>query len=336
MEPALFYDSLACQGRRVIRPGAFVLVAALLVPALGFGVVRNVQSGRVVIAQAGSSRAATVSGLPPAVIDLSSATIPQGGAFSVRIRSAQLVAGSVRFQAHEYPMVSNGDLWYAIVGAGQDVGTEEMIPPGDYPLSVRYQYASSREVMTANLTVSITPVNFPVDAIQFTGETAALLSPELVASEAVQMTQVYSGFSPRQLWQGAFIQPVNGEITTNFGARRAYQGGPAAGSHSGVDIGVPAGTPVTASAAGSCGVDGHRARARQWGDYRPRPRRLQRLFSPVAHHRPARTERRSRRDDRSGWLHRAFDRAARALGNRCQRGQYRCPPIRSIDPSLRT
>lgn len=234
----------------MIRPAAFVLVVAILVPALSFGVARHAQSGHVVIAQAGSGGSPILSGQPPAVIELSSAAIPQGGAFSVRIRSAQLVAGSVSFHAHEYPMISDGELWYAIVGAGQDVGAEEMIPTGDYPLAVRYQYSSSREVMTGNLTVSVTPVNFPVDAIQFTGETASLLSPELVASEAVQMTQAYSGFSPRQLWRGTFIPPVSGEITTNFGARRAYQGGPATGSHSGVDIGVPAGTPITASAAG--------------------------------------------------------------------------------------
>jgi murein DD-endopeptidase MepM/ murein hydrolase activator NlpD len=234
----------------LLRPAAISLLVAILLPALGFGVARNLQTGRVVIVQAGSAAGPTFSGQQPAVIDLSSATIPQGGAFSVRVHSSRLVAGSASFRGRDYPMVSNGDLWYAIVGAGQEVGTEDMIPAGDYPVRVQYQFDGSRDVLTAGLSVRVAPVDFPVDAIQFTSETAALLSPDLEASEAVQMTQAYSGFTPRQLWSGAFVPPVNGEITTNFGSRRAYQGGPVSGSHSGVDLGVPSGTPVGASAAG--------------------------------------------------------------------------------------
>jgi murein DD-endopeptidase MepM/ murein hydrolase activator NlpD len=146
-------------------------------------------------------------------------------------------------------MVKNGDLWSAVLGIGQNVGSEEMLPQGDYPAIINYQFQSG-PVYKAQVTITVAPTNFPVDAIAPGDVDASLLTPELAASEAAQLQQAYGTFTPRQIWQGAFIEPVSGSVTTAFGARRSYEGGPVTGSHSGVDLAVPMGTPIEASAAG--------------------------------------------------------------------------------------
>jgi murein DD-endopeptidase MepM/ murein hydrolase activator NlpD len=188
---------------------------------------------------------------PPAPgLLLSATSIPQGGAFSVRLRSASLAAASVNFRDRDYSMVENGDQWYAVIGIGQPIGSEVMTATGDYPALISYQFKGGREVYRAQVTITVTPTDFPVDAIAPGAVDANLLTPELAASEGAQLQQAYSVFTPQQLWQGPFTEPVNGSVTTSFGARRSYEGGPVTGSHSGVDLGVPLGTPISASAAG--------------------------------------------------------------------------------------
>ena len=192
----------------------------------------------------------TATPFPIPAIDLSSASVPQGGAFAVRLHSPFVVAAIAHFDSQDFPMVADGDLWYALIGAGQPVGSVEMLPPGLYSVSVSFQFQGSPAVGSASLPLTVTPTNFPRDAIEVSEEKALLLAPELEDEESAILKGVYGAFTPSQLWQGRFTQPVQGPVTTNFGARRSYQGGPATGSHAGVDIAVRAGTPVAASATG--------------------------------------------------------------------------------------
>jgi len=106
------------------------------------------------------------------------------------------------------------DLWLAVVGAGQAVGSVQVVPPGDYPVDVSYQYAGSRTVMTATVQMTVTPADFPVDAIEVGEEEAQLLAPELEALEARKLRIAYGAFTPILLWQGPFTPPVAGPITT--------------------------------------------------------------------------------------------------------------------------
>lgn len=228
--------------------------------AVGGGLVAAVLLSVALVLNVGGLRSWLVQGTPavgpappppPAPGLLFSATsLPQGGAFSVRLRSSSLSAASVNFRGRDYAMTEIGDQWYAVVGIGQNVGSEEMIPIGDYPAVISYQFGGGSEVYKTQVAVTVTPTNFPVDAIAPGDVDASLLTPELAASEAAELEKAYGTFTPQQLWQGSFTEPVSGTVTTNFGARRSYEGGPITGSHAGVDLAVPQGTPIAASAAG--------------------------------------------------------------------------------------
>ena len=190
-------------------------------------------------------------GTPPTpAMELSAPSVAQGSAFSVRLQSANVSAAMASFNGQDYPMVNNGDLWYAIVGIGQEVGSNDVLPPGEYSVAVKYQFAGSHVVHGAVLPVMVTATTFPADSVELPQDLLALLDPNLEAQESAILRSAYGNFSGTQLWQGAFTMPVNGTVTTDFGSRRTYQGIPGVESHAGVDLAVPLGTPVLADAAG--------------------------------------------------------------------------------------
>ncbi len=64
--------------------------------------------------------------------------------------------------------------------------------------------------------------------------------------------------TPQKMWQGKFLRPNEGEVTTGFGVRRYYNGVFATDYyHRGVDYGGGYGSPVIAPAAGVVRLVGH-------------------------------------------------------------------------------
>lgn len=53
-----------------------------------------------------------------------------------------------------------------------------------------------------------------------------------------------------QLWEGPFIQPISGRITTQYGTRRSVNGELTSYRHNGIDLAAPTGTKIAASNTG--------------------------------------------------------------------------------------
>jgi peptidase M23-like protein len=121
---------------------------------------------------------------------------------------------------------------------GIDLGT----PPGSY--RVRIDTPDGRVVTRL---LRVLPKPFPVRRLRVA---PAFVEPppeeiERISRELKTTERIFHTTSPR-LWSGAFLLPVDGMPTSNFGSR-TYFNGRARSPHAGVDFMAGTGTPVRAA-----------------------------------------------------------------------------------------
>jgi murein DD-endopeptidase MepM/ murein hydrolase activator NlpD len=92
---------------------------------------------------------------------------------------------------------------------------------------------------------------YGTETIQIVEGREGLLSPDVIQAEAERMWALWSQVTLQPYWSGSFGYPVNDvRITSAFGTRRSYNGGPANSFHAGSDFGGGIGAPIYAPAAG--------------------------------------------------------------------------------------
>ncbi len=69
---------------------------------------------------------------------------------------------------------------------------------------------------------------------------------ERIEKEQARLAQLWKVASPYRLWEGKFVEPVPGPVTSPFGLRRIINGSPRS-PHSGVDFKAPSGTQIVAT-----------------------------------------------------------------------------------------
>lgn len=72
---------------------------------------------------------------------------------------------------------------------------------------------------------------------------------ERIKKEGGMIKRVYRTLTPKKYWTGNFVLPVQSEFTSPYGTKRVYNG-MMTGSHQGVDLRAPTGTPIYAPAPG--------------------------------------------------------------------------------------
>jgi murein DD-endopeptidase MepM/ murein hydrolase activator NlpD len=177
-------------------------------------------------------------------IQLSEPRIIQGRTLVVQISLSEEAALSVTFEDRPVFITGDGRNFWGLVGihALQDVGV--------YSLAFRAIRADGSQVSTAqNIIVEAGP--YATESIELSDDRAGLLAPEIVQQEAALMNSLWSEVTLVPRWQGAFTYPVADiRITSAFGTRRSYAGGPATSFHAGTDFGGGNGIPIYAPTAG--------------------------------------------------------------------------------------
>ncbi|HEY0332163.1 MAG TPA: peptidoglycan DD-metalloendopeptidase family protein [Stenotrophomonas sp.] len=117
------------------------------------------------------------------------------------------------------------------------------------PLQVRVSRPDGNQ---ETVSIAVTPRQWPVE--QVSGVPPKTVNPppalaERIRREQALVTAARARDDARADFAQPFVWPVQGRISGRFGNARVYNGQPGAG-HSGMDIAVPAGTPVKAPAAG--------------------------------------------------------------------------------------
>ena len=174
-------------------------------------------------------------------------TVMQGKAFVVRValegESSNLEA---RFLQTRYVnFVPAGANVYETV-----MGVPALQSPGVFTMS----FKSGAETTEVRLVVKAGA--FGKQLLTLDAKTEALLKPEWVRAEREQLIKTCITNNEIKQWGNAFRLPIGAtpRITTFFGTRRSYNGGPYRSYHEGIDYGAPQGTPVYAPAAGTVGL----------------------------------------------------------------------------------
>jgi murein DD-endopeptidase MepM/ murein hydrolase activator NlpD len=169
--------------------------------------------------------------------------VEQGHTLLVRVQSSAPVALTATLDDQELAFVEEGDGYWALVGF------PAWSPAGPHPLSLMAADRMGR-VIQEEATVEVVAVAFPVEAVTLPPDRALLLRPEVVQAEQERLAPIFQKVTTGRLWDGVCVPPVGGEITSPFGARRSYNGGPPTGYHEGVDFRGKVGTPVVAAHSG--------------------------------------------------------------------------------------
>ena len=137
-------------------------------------------------------------------------------------------------------VAKQGGRWIAVVGIGLDT------PPGAQELRVSDGPSERR------IRFDVAAKAYPEQRITLKDNGKVTLSPENEARAVQEIARIQQ---LKRHWQASeealsdFRRPTEGRQVSNFGLRRVFNGQPRA-PHSGLDIAVPRGTPVKATAAG--------------------------------------------------------------------------------------
>lgn len=157
------------------------------------------------------------------------------------------------YKGNEVPFVQEGPRSWALLPV------HAMQEPGIYPVELRAYPASgqgdSQPISRLSVNLYVVAGTFETYDIVIppSSEKAGLLNAELIRAEWARLAGIFSQRTSEKLWAGPFRYPLEAKVrrvTSTFGERRSYNGGPVSSYHEGLDFGAPEGTPVYAPAAG--------------------------------------------------------------------------------------
>ena len=168
--------------------------------------------------------------------------VRQGQVGIVTISDIHLIAADVVVLGRSY-------LCFPLAqGAGCFVAVPMEQPIKDYPLVVNGLEAGGIPVVW-NGTFRVASGVFIDEMLSLPANLTYLLQNDVEANEDERLKQAYSLITPERYWEGQFVQPIKGDLTSPFGAFRLYNG-TIPNRHTGQDIHAATGTPVLAAASG--------------------------------------------------------------------------------------
>lgn len=179
-------------------------------------------------------------GHPRDLIQVQPTSVRQGQVVVVTVPGEQpLVQPTLRFAGRSWPLYRRG------TSSGTYLATDPTTKAGRYTITFEALSASGAS-LKASAVVTIVRVPFPTRNLTFDRQTSALLTPDAAEREHRLTAAALRVLHDEQLWEGPFLLPVSGPVSSPYGVLSIYQG-QMWGFHSGVDLAVPMGTPVQAA-----------------------------------------------------------------------------------------
>lgn len=96
---------------------------------------------------------------------------------------------------------------------------------------------------TRKLALKLEPVDFPKQELKLAAEKTELFTKPETADATVLIRRTLKTESPERLWRGPFAEPLEGRVSTVYGAQRTLNGS-IQYFHKGIDVAVPSGSEV--------------------------------------------------------------------------------------------
>jgi len=181
-------------------------------------------------------------------------SVNQGEPFYVRVvsdaplESVRLSWGSMSLDA---ALRQVGDEWTALAM----LGTGSLAKPGTG--RVRAEVKGADGPLELERPVAIVERTFAEQRLNVAKKMVNLTKAQLDRHyrEQAETMVVLNDFSPERFWDGNFVRPVPGEVSSTYGLRRIFNGEPRK-PHAGVDFRGKEGTPVGAVAPGEVVLTG--------------------------------------------------------------------------------
>jgi murein DD-endopeptidase MepM/ murein hydrolase activator NlpD len=180
---------------------------------------------------------------PQLTLEAQPQAVHQGHTWLLRIRTNEPAAVNARIGERQLPIEPGNGYGWAVVGFNPTAD------PTTLPVVVDGQDVAGNRT-EVNQPLQVETEQFVSDQVEVAPNLAALLASDIRSEEDKRLAQNYQAVTQPKLWEGRFVMPVTGEIITEFGSVRSYNGGPTVGNHAGTDIAAPQGRPVLAPARG--------------------------------------------------------------------------------------
>jgi len=139
--------------------------------------------------------------------------------------------------------VAEKKLHRSVVGIPMDMN------PGEHELEIRFTDFRGRSG-THREVLKVLETEFVEEEIAIPSEKSSFLTSKYLPEEARSIREAMQETEEERLWSGPFIMPLEGRLSSPFGARRVYNQGTMAGRHRGVDIASKEGVGVLAPNSG--------------------------------------------------------------------------------------
>jgi len=154
----------------------------------------------------------------------------------------ELSRAACSWRGRSYVFLSLGDCYGLVLPVAASARA------GGYHATIYWKYADGRSG-SARRAVEVRPRRFGVQRLRLSAKQEQKYSSPDVQREYQLIGAALEVVSPTRLWQGSFLMPAEGRITTEFGLQR-FVNGRFSYRHRGLDIAAQEGAPVRAAAAG--------------------------------------------------------------------------------------
>ena len=154
-------------------------------------------------------------------------------------------AGTAEFLGRTYALTQGTRSKFTFVPVGVDD------PEGEQVLTVNLVLPRG-SVGTIVRDVIVLPTEWALEHIEVVVmEGDLVLDPVARADEEALLAETFMLWTLEKLWDGPWLLPVRGPLSSRFGVQRSFNGGPKGGHHGGVDFAAAEGVPVVATNGGT-------------------------------------------------------------------------------------